>query len=372
MAFETVDTAQYEQQLTDKKAILEGRFAALGEWGEAAELQVFASAPEHYRMRAEFRMWHTDDDVFYAMFPPGEKHNPIRLEQFQPGSVRINELMPALLDQIKPVEDLRRRLFQIDFLTTQTGEAVVSLLYHRQLDEAWEGAAAVVAAELNIKIIGRARKQKLIVGGDSVMETLQVGGQSYHYQQVENAFTQPNAGINEKMLAWAQSHSQGSAQSAKPDLLELYCGNGNFTIPLAGCYRRVMATEIAKSSVNSAQFNLATNSVDNVVIARLSSEEMTEALNGVREFRRLKDIDLKAYEFGAVLVDPPRAGLDAGTLDLVQRFDRIIYVSCNPVTLMENLQVLKRTHKIVAKAMFDQFPYTDHVETGVVLERLQN
>ncbi len=371
MTFATVDTSQYEQQLADKQTLLEQRFAALGSWGSAGELQVFASQPQHYRMRAEFRLWHTEDDLFYAMFPPGEKHNPIRVDEFQAGSLRINELMPQLLAHIKPVQDLRQRLFQIDFLTTQTGEAVISLLYHRQLDATWEAAASVLAASLDIKIIGRARKQKLIVGGDSVMETLQVAGCSYHYQQVENAFTQPNAGINESMLGWAQSHCQGSATSAKPDLLELYCGNGNFTIPLAGCFRQVMATEIAKSSVHSAQHNLAANQVNNVVIARLSSEDMTDALNGVREFRRLQDIDLGAYQFGSVLVDPPRAGLDLGTLALVQRFDRIIYVSCNPATLMENLQVLKTSHKIVARAMFDQFPYTDHVETGVVLERTE-
>lgn len=370
MAAENVTIDHYAQQLATKSERLQQRFAELGDWANIGELEVFASAPKHYRMRAEFRVWHADDDLFYAMFPKGQKFNPIRIEEFPTGSKRINQLMQPLLEAIKAQFTLRHKLFQMDFLTSQTGEAAVSLLYHRQLDEQWEAAAQTLAECFDINIIGRARKQKWVIGGDSITETLQVQGRSYAYQQVENAFTQPNAGINEKMLAWACQHSIGAKSTKQPDLLELYCGNGNFTIPLASYYGKVMATEIAKSSVNSAQFNLQVNAVDNVVIARLSSEEMTAALNGVREFRRLRHIALDDYQFGTVLVDPPRAGLDDDTLHLVQQFKRIIYISCNPATLMANLQQLQQTHRLKAKAMFDQFPYTDHIETGVILERI--
>ena len=59
-----------------------------------------------------------------------------------------------------------------------------------------------------------------------------------------------------------------------------------------------------------------------------------------------------------VFVDPPRAGLDPATLSMVQRFDRIVYISCNPQTLVDNLQVLIRNYQITALAAFDQFPYT--------------
>ena len=73
-------------------------------------------------------------------------------------------------------------------------------------------------------------------------------------------------------------------------------------------------------------------------------------------------------DFQTVLVDPPRAGLDSETLQMVSAYSRIIYISCNPETLIENLDYLTKTHDVTAAAMFDQFPYTDHVETGVVLE----
>jgi len=53
----------------------------------------------------------------------------------------------------------------------------------------------------------------------------------------------------------------------------------------------------------------------------------------------------------------------------VQNYDRILYISCNPHTLCENLQTLSQTHRIEKAALFDQFPYTDHMESGVWLVR---
>jgi len=69
------------------------------------------------------------------------------------------------------------------------------------------------------------------------------------------------------------------------------------------------------------------------------------------------------------LVDPPRAGLDADTVELIRKVDKILYVSCNPETLKSNLEALSSTHKVERYAVFDQFPYTHHIETGVYLVR---
>lgn len=68
-------------------------------------------------------------------------------------------------------------------------------------------------------------------------------------------------------------------------------------------------------------------------------------------------------------VDPPRAGLDDKTVELVRQFDNIVYISCNPTTLHENLGQIGESHHIKRFALFDQFPYTDHIECGVFLKR---
>ena len=107
----------------------------------------------------------------------------------------------------------------------------------------------------------------------------------------------------------------------------------------------------------------------NIEFVRLSSEEMTQALNKEREFRRLKDVDLDSYNFSTVLVDPPRAGLDSDTIGLISNIQNIIYISCNPETLARDLVELSKTHNIKESAIFDQFPHTHHIESGVFLTK---
>ncbi|MEC8324572.1 MAG: tRNA (uridine(54)-C5)-methyltransferase TrmA [Pseudomonadota bacterium] len=359
-----IDTSQYDEQLAEKEQRISQQFAQFN----APKLEVFASKAKNYRQRAEFRVWHEGEDLFHIMFDPETKEK-IRVDQFDPAAPLICELMPRLLDLLKPNEILRRKLFQIDYLSTLSGQILVSLIYHKQLDDEWVNEAnklkALLKEEFDIDFIGRARKQKIVLGEEYVIEKLNVDNRELVYQQVENSFTQPNAKLNEQMLEWAIDVSK----PLNNDLLELYCGNGNFSIALAPSFNRVLATEISKSSVKSAQFNIAENKINNLDIIRMSSEEFTMAMNGEKEFSRLNGIDLKSYNCQSILVDPPRAGLDKDTTDLVQGYDNIIYISCNPDTLERDLQQLTETHIIARFAIFDQFPYTHHIESGVFLTR---
>lgn len=361
MSNHPVNPACYEQQLHEKLAILRQDFADF----DLPDIEVYESPREHYRMRAEFRMWHRGDTVSYIMFTADEYKKMYDVVDFPVGSQLMNTLMPRLLDELNTNELLRKKLYQVDFLTTMSGEALVTLVYHKPLTDEWQAAANTVKEKLNIDIIGRSKKQKRVVDRDYVLEQLTVGERRFTYQQVESGFTQPNAQICEKMLAWAVDKSQGFGG----DLLELYCGNGNFTLPLSYNFNKVLATELAKPSLNSALWNIERNGIANVALARMSSEEFGQALDKVRAFNRLQHVNLDDYQFSTIFVDPPRAGLDPQTTGISQRFDNIIYISCNPVTLHQNLQVLAQTHNIVEFAVFDQFPYTHHLECGVILRK---
>ncbi|MFZ7255846.1 tRNA (uridine(54)-C5)-methyltransferase TrmA [Avibacterium avium] len=356
---------KYDELLAEKRQKLTALLAPFN----APELAVFDSPKQHYRMRAEFRVWHQDDDFYHIMFDR-QTRKPYRIDHFPIASQLINQMMQALLPLLKQQTILKHRLFQIDYLSTLSNKIIVSLLYHKVLDEQWQQAAVALRQTLqqqgfDVQIIGRASKQKICLDQDYVDEILPVNGKEYIYRQVENSFTQPNAVVNSKMLQWAIDCTQNS----QGDLLELYCGNGNFSIALAQNFRKVLATEIAKPSVAAAQFNIAANHIDNLQIIRMSAEEFTQAMNGVRAFNRLKGIDLQAYDCNTIFVDPPRAGLDPDTVKLVQQYDRILYISCNPYTLCDNLQILCQTHRIERAALFDQFPYTEHMESGVWLIR---
>lgn len=362
--FSHIHPDNYESQLEIKKEEMVSLFNHF----EIPPLDLFRSEPLHYRLRAEFRVWHEGDDLYYIMFN-SETKEKFRVDQFPAASTLINQAMSKLIDEIKNEEVLRRKLFQVDFLSTLSGELLISLLYHKQLDDTWESLANKLNTSFNeiapTSIIGRARKQKVVIGKEYVNEVLSVGNKNYKYQQVENSFTQPNGSVNQQMLLWAKQATEGRGG----DLIELYCGNGNFSIALAENFTRVLGTEISKSSVHSAQFNITQNNVENLHIVRMASEEFSQAMNGERTFRRLEGFDLTSYNYDSVLVDPPRAGLDPASVELVSRFNQIIYISCNPHTLNGNLDELIKTHRIVKFALFDQFPYTHHIECGVILEK---
>ncbi len=355
----------YQTQLHEKVAFVEDRFSQF----PMPQLQVFSSAPLHYRMRAEFRVWHDGDDLYHIMFDPQTKQK-YRVDHFPAASELINNVMNDLLKLLRVSEVARRKLFQIDYLSSLSNQIIVSLIYHKALDEQWvtilQGILRVLRQNYNIDIIGRAKGQKILLEKDFLIESLSIKNRPFSFKHTENSFTQPNAGVNIKMIEWALDVTK----KCQGDLLELYCGLGNFTLPLAGNFNRVLATEIAKSSVAAAQYNLEINGIDNVKVVRMSSEEFVEAQQGVREFRRLEGIELSDYDCQTILVDPPRSGLDDATLEQVKNYQNIVYISCNPDTLADNLCSLLDTHYVKCFALFDQFPYTHHAECGVYLEKI--
>ena len=132
---------------------------------EAIELpptEVHESARANFRMRAEFRVWHDGDRSYLAMFDSDDPKTPIEVPAFPMGSERINDLMPRFLEEIGKSEVIRRKLFQVNFLTTRKGDALVSMLYHKPVKtDGWAEAAEEMRQRLGVSIIGRSRKQKV-------------------------------------------------------------------------------------------------------------------------------------------------------------------------------------------------------------------
>ncbi len=349
----------YETQLNEKKELNKKRFEPY----YSGDMSVFKSPESHYRSRSEFKIWHLDDDIHYGMNHIEHK-GVVLIDECPQVNEHILSLMPKLLILIKE-RNIGFKLFGADFLSSSSGEIVVSLIYHRKLDDAWQEEATKIAEELGIYIIGRSRKQKVVIGQDYITEKLVIDKDVYHFNHIENSFTQPNPRVNEQMISWAMKHFS----QAQGDLLELYCGAGNFTIPFAKTFDKVLATEVSKSSINAAKANMKLNSVENIEFVRMSVEEFVQALDGVREFRRMKDIDINSYDIKSIFVDPPRSGMDEASCRFSARHEHILYISCNPETLLRDLEILSLTHDVEDMALFDQFPYTHHVEMGVKLIR---
>ena len=107
----------YAQQLQAKQQRLQQLLAPFA----APALEVFASEPQHFRLRTEFRVWFQDGKGHYAMFNPGDKRTPILMEQLPIAGARINQLMPQLQEAWNAEPELSHKLFQVEFLTTLSG-----------------------------------------------------------------------------------------------------------------------------------------------------------------------------------------------------------------------------------------------------------
>ncbi|RZV13187.1 tRNA (uridine(54)-C5)-methyltransferase TrmA [Aliarcobacter butzleri] len=357
----------YEEQLNYKIQREKERFSNFTN----IDFDIIKSNESNFRNRAEFRIWwekgeNNKEILSYAM--NDFKKNILKINSCEMVSFHIKELMPKLIDELQNDLELSFKLFAVEFLGSSAKDMLVTLIYHKKLEESWIQKAKEIEKRLNIKIIGRSKKQRLVLTNDYINETLNISNQNFFFAYEENGFTQPNTNVNVQMIEWVLENTKNSSK----DLCELYCGGGNFTIPLSTKFRKVLATEISKTSIKSALRNCSLNKIESISFIRMSAEDFVQALNKVRAFNRLKDINLDDYEFDTIFMDPPRSGLDDTTRNLAKDFENIIYISCNPETLHRDLEELTKTHKIEKFALFDQFAFTNHIESGVILRKLKD
>ncbi|MSN97050.1 tRNA (uridine(54)-C5)-methyltransferase TrmA [Campylobacter sp. FMV-PI01] len=345
----------YNEQINLKLSFIKDKFRDL----YSGDFEFFTSKTKGYRIRAEFGIFHEKNDLFYTM--NGLNTRYLKINECPKVDIKISNLMPNLLNALKGDERLKFKAFGTEFIATNH-DILVVLLYHRDIYEIKENLENL-AKNLGINLIARSRGKKLIFGSEILNESFFIKGREFKYTFESGAFIQPNKSVNEKMISWVLDNIK-----SPKDLLEMYCGHGNFTIPLSFKFNKVLANEISKNAIKNAKINALQNNALNLDFLRISSEELMSAFNGAK-FNRLNDIDLNEFDFSHILVDPPRAGLDGSVINFIKNYENIIYISCNPLTLHENLKEICKTHKILNFAIFDQFVNTNHIECGVILRR---
>jgi len=281
-------------------------------------------------------------------------------------------------------------LFQVHFQATSTEQCVISLLYRTEPRDGWLPLATDLQERLRshireagfagpVFVAARAPPRRyLSVERDWITERFQVGRQIYRLRQREGLFCQPNAGVAGNMLEWASEVLQ-SKSPLRDDLLELFCGSGTFTIPLADQFRQVWASEVDPRAGDLAEENAKLNGASNVHVMRVKSEKVLVQAAALAtskdrvpgEVALVRQLRQAGARFRTVLVDPPRAGLGSEVSARLGSFPQVLYISCNPVTLEKDLSALQKvsSHSVRSWAVFDQFPYTEHVEVGVLLEK---
>ena len=293
-----------------------------------------------------------------------------------------------------------------------------------------EGSATPLKA---VSIVGSSKGVRLVVPPEATSVTeslrtklpipsLQIGiGDQHQLQDVQlryqfpfDGFSNPNAHVNTLCLEWLSKVAFDL--HATEDLLELYCGAGNHTCAIARYFPKVLCVELNKSLCKCAEHNLALNGVTNVRVMAMYSETMARILKRKSGYTyrgektkkkkpksRPRDAssaeepgdaegaeDTVEYNFGTLLVDPPRGGLDQETRNLMNNFDKVLYISCNPVSLARDLQGLcttdggstgnssstgstgdgLRPFRVMRFTVLDHFAYSvGHIESAVLLQR---
>ncbi|MDQ2654849.1 MAG: methyltransferase, partial [Chloroflexota bacterium] len=192
--------------------------------------------------------------------------------------------------------------------------------------------------------------------------TLDVAGETYAFDA--NCFFQVNLGVLDLLVDEALKFAPQPGDVLSPatrKALDLYCGVGLFTVPLARRFEQVIGVEAQAQAAGFAGQNAVDAGLDNVRIETSSVEQWLE--NAYRTHGRVP----------FVLLDPPRTGLPAPAMRGLLRLrpQRIAYVSCDPATLARDIKALLGSgYELLDLLAIDMFPQTHHVETVAHLERV--
>lgn len=190
--------------------------------------------------------------------------------------------------------------------------------------------------------------------------TVTVG--DFTYAVAAQSFFQVNTAVAAMLVEQVMA---ACAPTAAQAVLDLFCGVGLFTLPLAVAAGHVTGVESSASAARDARRNLAAGQ------ARLD-ERRARIITG-RVDAALSRPDIRGRRWDAVVVDPPRAGLDIKTRTqlLGLAAPRLVYVSCDPATLARDLKALVAGgYRLASVQPLDMFPQTPHVETVVLMSRV--
>ncbi|MBA2650761.1 MAG: 23S rRNA (uracil(1939)-C(5))-methyltransferase RlmD [Tatlockia sp.] len=193
--------------------------------------------------------------------------------------------------------------------------------------------------------------------GQSEFLSYAIPEENIQFQFHPTDFTQVNAGLNRLMVAKAL---ELMALTKDDIVLDLFCGLGNFSLPLAKHCAKVIGVEGSETMVERARMNAKANGITNTEFFSANLEQIAALTM------------LLAQRFTKLLIDPPRSG----ALEIVKQIHklkpkRIVYVSCNPATLARDSDILvnHKGYRLQAVGVMDMFPHTAHVESIALFEK---
>ncbi|HFQ8225776.1 TPA: 23S rRNA (uracil(1939)-C(5))-methyltransferase RlmD [Citrobacter freundii] len=313
--------------------------------------EAIADAPWGYRRRARLSLnFQPKTQQFQMGFRKAASNDIVDIRQCPILVPQLEALLPELRACLSSLQGIRH-LGHVELV--QAGSGTLMILRH----------TAPLTAQDNEKLERFSHSKGLSLYLAPQSEILEaVSGQTPWYESnglrlnfSPRDFIQVNEGVNQKMVASALAWLDVQPGDR---VLDLFCGMGNFTLPLATRAASVVGVEGVPALVEKGRENAQQNELHNVTFFHENLEEDVTrqpwAKNG----------------FDKVLLDPARAGA-AGVMQHIIKLQpgRIVYVSCNPATLARDSEALLRAgYQIQRLAMLDMFPHTGHLESMVLFE----
>ncbi len=318
-----------------------------------------------YRLRVRL---HRDKDGDVGIYRP-QSHKVVPISNCLIASEEINGVLGAM-ERCAPFQDLLSQTSQLEiFVSPDDGESVILLDFGRKPRAADLKLIGESILQLNgVKdIFLRVEKQGLFGSYGRVGQvkdhalirwTLPVGQEKQVNLTIEpGGFYQVNREQNEKLMSLLLEFAD---LNGSEHVLDLFCGMGNFSLPMASYAGQVLGLDLQGAAMRSAKKNAEISGLDNIKFKKGG------AVPEAKKFAKA------GHHFDIVLLDPPRSGCKEvlpHVLDLGA--ERIVYISCDPATLCRDLGqlVLPGNYEIKKMCLVDMFPQTSHLETIVLLER---
>jgi len=265
-------------------------------------------------------------------------------------------LLPALERLIVPLKNLlnslecKRDLGHVELLHADQG-AVVLLRHMKTLTGPDLKLITSFSEQQNVNFFAQAASNQSVCLAGEAQLSYRLPEWDCSLSFTPTDFLQVNSHVNEKMVSQAL---QWLALEKTDSVLDLFCGLGNFTLPIARQVESVVGIEGVQKMVDRALVNAQLNNLHNASFyqADLSGENL------IRE-------EWAKQSFNKVLLDPARAGaLDCLAFIAQKKPSHILYVSCDPLTLARDSQVLlDKGYKLDKLGLLDMFPQTAHMES---------
>jgi 23S rRNA (uracil1939-C5)-methyltransferase len=322
---------------------------------EASVLRPLVPAPDEwgYRSRVQFKCRQTEGGFVMGFYRRGT-HYVIDVASCPIAAPRLNEVL-ALFRRWLPESSCPQLVPQADMEVDDEGRVRVTVHALGPAGPALAEYLRPLAEQAGISLYMQfGRKETLLqVCGEEALHILPLGAGSLRLAYGAGGFAQINLEQNRQLVREVCS---AAALTGREKVLDLFCGMGNFSLPLALQAGEVVGIENYAPAIRQAELNARANGLNHT---RFQSRPAEAAIRDVTA----------AKAFDLVVLDPPRTGAYEVVRELVRlRPPRIIYVSCDPPTLARDLvPLLHGGYEVVSSRPFDLFPQTYHSESVTVL-----